>query len=253
MRNRRMFAVTLGAALLLAACGSSPATAIPSATPPPPTPTPNPHLSDPASVDVVYTALQKAGLQITGNSADAGSGGMVKRLHLVYDAWPLVLTEYTSAKTLLAESGFNPKAKPILGRSALRPRRPEHPDRVRVEHPEWPAGGSGAAVRQRLRAARPGGQSVDRPAPAALGHAGPGAHPDTGAERLGEAGAIQLTGQAQDQARSRSPSRPPNRRRSRSRKRGRRGRRRAARVPVRYGWRETIGSARPGPHGEERP
>jgi hypothetical protein len=115
MRNRGFFAVTLGAALLLAACGSSPATAIPSATPPPPTPTPNPHLSDPASVDVVYTALQKAGLQITANSADAGSGGMVKRLHLVYDTWPLVLTEYTSAKTLLAGSGFNPKAKPVLG------------------------------------------------------------------------------------------------------------------------------------------
>ncbi len=40
---------------------------------------------------------------------------MVKRLHLTYDAWPLVLTQYTSAKTLVSESGFNPKAKPVLG------------------------------------------------------------------------------------------------------------------------------------------
>ena len=115
MRNHRLLALALGAALLAAACGSSPATVAPTVPPPPPTATPNPHLTDPASVDVVYNALMKAGLQITANSADATTGAMVKRLHLTYDAWPLVLTQYTSAKTLVLESGFNPKAKPVLG------------------------------------------------------------------------------------------------------------------------------------------
>lgn len=114
MRNHRLLALALGAALLAAACGSTPATAVPSATPVAPTPTPNPHLSDPASVDDIYNVLLKASLQISANSADAGTGSMVKRLHLTYDAWPLVLTQYTSAKTLLA-AGFNPKAKPALG------------------------------------------------------------------------------------------------------------------------------------------
>jgi hypothetical protein len=115
MRNHRSIALALGAALLVAACGSSPASASPTATPAPPTPTPNPQLSDPASVDVVYNAMVKAGLQISANSADAGTGGMVKRLHLTFAAWPLVLTQYTSAKTLVTVSGFNPKAKPVLG------------------------------------------------------------------------------------------------------------------------------------------
>ena len=115
MRNHRLLALALGAALLAAACGSTPATVAPTVTPPPPTATPNPHLTDPASVDVVYNALVRAGLQISANSADATTGAMVKRLHLTYDAWPLVLTEYTSAKTLVSESGFNPKAKPVLG------------------------------------------------------------------------------------------------------------------------------------------
>jgi hypothetical protein len=115
MRNQRMLALALGAALLASACGSTPATSTPTATPIPPTPTPNPHLSDPASVDAVYNALVKAGLQISANSADAGTGAMVKRLHLTYDAWPLVLTQYTSAKALPSAAGFNPKAKPVLG------------------------------------------------------------------------------------------------------------------------------------------
>jgi hypothetical protein len=115
MRNHRLLALALGAALVAAACGSTPATVAPSATPVAPTPTPNPHLTDPASVDVVYNALTKAGLQISANSADAGTGAMVKRLHLTYNAWPLVLTQYTSAKTLASSSGFNPKAKLVLG------------------------------------------------------------------------------------------------------------------------------------------
>ena len=115
MRNHRLLALALGAALLAAACGSTPATVAPTVTPPPPTATPNPHLTDPASVDVVYNALVRAGLQISANSADTGTGAMIKRYHLTYDAWPLVLTQYTSAKTLVSESGFNPKAKPVLG------------------------------------------------------------------------------------------------------------------------------------------
>ena len=116
MRDRRLFAMLLSVALLAAACGGSPATAAPAtATPAPPTATPNPHLTDPASVDDIYNALTKAGLQISPNSADAGTGGMVKRLHLTFQAWPLVLTSYTNAKALVSTSGFNPKAKPVLG------------------------------------------------------------------------------------------------------------------------------------------
>jgi hypothetical protein len=114
MRNHRLLGLALAAALL-AACGSTPATTIPSATPAAPTPTPNPHLSDPASVDAIYNALLKAGLTISANSADAGTGAMVKRLHLTYNAWPLVLTQFTSAKTLVSASGFDPRAKPVLG------------------------------------------------------------------------------------------------------------------------------------------
>ncbi len=114
MRNHRLLALALGAALL-AACGSTPATAIPTLSLAPPTATPNPHLTDPASVDTVYNALVNAGLQLSANSADAGTGAMVKRLHLTFHALPLVLTQYTSAKTLVSASGFNPKAKPVLG------------------------------------------------------------------------------------------------------------------------------------------
>ena len=80
MCNHRFVAFALGAALLAAACGSTPATVTPTSTPVPPTPTPNPHLSDPASVDVVYNALVAAGLQISANSADDTTGAMVKRL-----------------------------------------------------------------------------------------------------------------------------------------------------------------------------
>lgn len=115
MRNHRMLALALGAALLAAACGSTPATSTPTATPVAPTPSPNPHLTDPASVDAVYNALIKGGLTISANSADAGTGSMVKRLHLTYAAWPLVLTQFTSAKTVISATDFDPKAKPVLG------------------------------------------------------------------------------------------------------------------------------------------
>ena len=118
MRTSRLIALMIGAAVLASACGSTPATPLPtiaSSTAPNPTPTPNPQLHDPASINDVLGALQKASLGITANSADAQSGNMVERLHLTYLGWPLTLTGYSSARTLASESGFNPKVRPVEG------------------------------------------------------------------------------------------------------------------------------------------
>lgn len=120
MRTSRIIALMIGAALVVGACGSTPATPNPTTAtslPPIPTPTSNPQLSDPASVGDVLAALQNAGLSMTANSADARSGNMVERLHLTYDGWPLTLTQYSSARTLTSESGFNPKGRPVNGQT----------------------------------------------------------------------------------------------------------------------------------------
>ncbi|MGH2513313.1 MAG: hypothetical protein ACRDGQ_11560 [Candidatus Limnocylindrales bacterium] len=117
MRTSRLIALMVGAALLAAACGSTPATVVPSVATaaPSPTPTPDPQLHDPASVDVVLSALQQAGLALTPNSADARTGNVIERLHLTYAGWPLTLSQYSSSRTLASESGFNPKVKPAVG------------------------------------------------------------------------------------------------------------------------------------------
>ena len=118
MRTSRLIALMVGAAVLVSACGSTPATPIPTSAPSiaaVPTPTPDPQLHDPASLGAILSALQVAGLSMTANSADARSGDMVERLHLTYDGWPLTLTAYTSSRTLASQSGFNPKARPGIG------------------------------------------------------------------------------------------------------------------------------------------
>lgn len=118
MRTSRLIALMVGAAVLVGACGSAPATQVPTTAPsiaPEPTPTPNPQLHDPASLGAILSALQVAGLTMTPNSADAQSGEMVERLHLTYDGWPLTLTAYTSSRTLASQSGFNPKSRPGIG------------------------------------------------------------------------------------------------------------------------------------------
>ena len=118
MRTSRLIALMIGAAVLASACGSTPATPVPTtaaSTAPIPTATPNPQLHDPASVNDVLGALQKGGLALTANSADARSGNMMERLHLTYVGWPLTITEYSSARTLASESGFNPKVRPVVG------------------------------------------------------------------------------------------------------------------------------------------
>jgi hypothetical protein len=118
MGTSRLIALMVGAAIVASACGSTPATPVPTSAPSVaagPVITPNPQLHDPASLGAILGALQAAGLTMTPNAADAGSGGMVERLHLTYDGWPLTLTEYTSARTLGSESGFNSKVRPSLG------------------------------------------------------------------------------------------------------------------------------------------
>ena len=113
----RLTALCLVAGAVLAACGGPGVATAPPATPTPePTPTPNPHLIDPASVDKVYQALRKAGLPVTANSANAGTGGEpLKRLNLTYDGWPLIIQEFSSADALRVTTKFSPKHKPQFG------------------------------------------------------------------------------------------------------------------------------------------
>lgn len=113
----RFAALLLFAGSILAACGGSGvATAPPSTPTPEPTPTPNPHLIDPASADALYQAIRKAGLPVTANSANAGTGAEpLKRLNLTYDGWPLIIQEFSSADALTVTTRFSPKRKPKFG------------------------------------------------------------------------------------------------------------------------------------------
>lgn len=99
--------VSLAVAALVGACGSNAAS--PSPTPrPTPVVTPDPHLTEPASVDTVYVELQRAGLDITPNTASSGPGGEpVKRISATFEGWPLILSQFTSSAALRA-SGFDP-------------------------------------------------------------------------------------------------------------------------------------------------
>ncbi len=113
----RIVSVVFAVVAITVACSSAPPPASPSPTPAP-TPTPNPHLTAPASVDKVYQALRKAGLAIAVNTADAGKEP-IKRLNLTYEAWPLILEQYTSIAALKKQTTFDPKVKPKFGDAAF--------------------------------------------------------------------------------------------------------------------------------------
>ena len=100
------------------ACGGAATTPAPTAAPTP-TPTPNPHLSEPASIDRVYSELRKAGLVIAANTAESGDEP-AKTLNLTYAAWPLILEQYSSPKALVEATGFDPKKKPAFGDAPYR-------------------------------------------------------------------------------------------------------------------------------------
>lgn len=106
--------------LVVAACGS--ATSAPNVAPvtPKPTPviTPNPHLAAPASADVVFNLLARAGMPISGNNASAGRDP-VKSISATYDGWPMRLSEYRSAASLAKARPWKAGDRPGKGESPV--------------------------------------------------------------------------------------------------------------------------------------
>jgi hypothetical protein len=75
-------------------------------------------LVEPASVDVVYRELSKAGLRITANTATIGTDGItVKRINATYANWPLVMTEFKSTNALQVAARFDSGQPPRQGES----------------------------------------------------------------------------------------------------------------------------------------
>jgi len=114
-------AVTIG--LVVGACGGSPPSA-PPASPTavaPPAATPVAHLSEPVKADSVYRALLAAGLRIVPNNASTGGPGNepVKRINATYAGWPLSISQFTSAATLMAATDWKAGARPGQGESSV--------------------------------------------------------------------------------------------------------------------------------------
>lgn len=114
LRAATLVVVALSFALVATGCGAD---AAPSPTPTPRvTPTPDPHLSEPVSVDEIFSTLTRSGLRILPNNAATGrSGEPVKRINSTYEGWPLALVEYSSSRALAAETGFVDGAAPGVG------------------------------------------------------------------------------------------------------------------------------------------
>jgi hypothetical protein len=105
----------MGLGLLVAACGPSqpPSAAVVTASPTPLV-TPNPHLTDPASAEVVFTAIARAGLPISANNAAAGTDP-VKQINATYRDWPMLISEYRSKVTLGNAKPWKPGDLPGQG------------------------------------------------------------------------------------------------------------------------------------------
>ncbi len=117
---RRTFASVVVAATFVGACGNaapSTSSAAPTGTPTPTvTPTPDPHLTDPVTADVVFRALQAADLPVTAYNAGARPDGEpVNLINGAYAGWPLVISEYSSAKALAKARKWKAGVKPKQG------------------------------------------------------------------------------------------------------------------------------------------
>jgi hypothetical protein len=118
----RLIAVGAVLACVSAACGGT--------TTPEQTLTPRPsaitsvipvtRLTSPATADAVFTALNAAGLKLTpSNAGGKGKGGLVKRIVATYADWPLIISQYSSSKTLAKATGWKSGSKPGQGESPI--------------------------------------------------------------------------------------------------------------------------------------
>jgi hypothetical protein len=117
MRPTTVPTVLAALAVMVAACGAA-ASPSPSPRPSPsPTPTPDPHLSDPADLQVVYGALQKAGLGISVTNASTSGAGKepLRRVRASLGGWPLELFEYSSTVARETHLAYQPGATPVAG------------------------------------------------------------------------------------------------------------------------------------------
>ncbi len=116
-RHAGLAVLAIAVSIVTLACGSS-ASPSPPPTGAPPTPviTPDPHLSAPASVDAVFSALGSSGLQITANTASKGPGGEPEKLiNATYAGWPLILSQFSTADALRKVTKFDPRVAPTHG------------------------------------------------------------------------------------------------------------------------------------------
>ncbi len=116
----RLLAPILVIGVLTAACGSATPTPTPAATTAAsaaPVATPDPHLTTPASLEVVFRALQDAGLKLVADTAGTGKAGKepLRDLVATYEGWPLIISEYSSAKALARAKKWKAGKKPGQG------------------------------------------------------------------------------------------------------------------------------------------
>lgn len=110
--RRHSVGLVLGIAVVVA-CGGNP-TPSPSPQPSPsPTPTPIAHLTEPASINALFTKIDSAGLNVKANNADGSpTGEPRKRINATYAGWPLIMSEYSSRAALRTAGRFDPSKTP---------------------------------------------------------------------------------------------------------------------------------------------
>ena len=119
VHRTRIATVAVAIGLLAGACGGGapsgpPASATPVATA---APTPVAHLVEPVKADAIYQAMIAAGLRLAANNASTGGPGHepVKRINATYAGWPLAISQFTTAASLLDSTNWKAGGKPRTG------------------------------------------------------------------------------------------------------------------------------------------